>query len=526
LKEAIQSSERLAKTITLEIGQSSEIEKLGIELMGLSILAIVPNKETLRALEAQAREEILRSADDALYERRNASIQQERRVKENELNTEIAVETKKRQIRETQLDAERSVKQKQNEMKEEQLSFDTALEEKKQELIELTVANQRAEADAKAYELSAVMNSLQGVAPGVLQALTNVGMKPDKLIAIAFQELAENAGKIGQLNITPDLLQGIMAELVVRYNTIQQAQFYIERLGADFSDYLSEDFNYRKAVETAVTELSAVGRLQLLDRQHVPNFIFGEQDTVVVLGQDGLVANTLKYLREQPLIGVNPDPRRWDGVLLPFTVKDLRQLMPEVLRGQRQVRAVTLAKAELNDGQSLYGVNDLFIGRRTHVSARYQLELDGLLEQQSSSGIIVSTGMGSTGWLKSVLAGAAGIVSHAAQLQTAYPAPVPAGIEAHASGNGSGPLRRGAALQLAWDHPELYFTVREPFPSRTTSANLVFGRINSRLPLRVTSQMPEDGVIFSDGVESDYLEFNSGVEATIGLAEKQGRLVV
>jgi hypothetical protein len=211
LREAIQSSERLAKTITQEIGRNEEIGKLGIELMGLSILAIVPNKETLRALEAQAREEILRSADNALYERRNASIEQERRVKENELNTEIAVETKKKQFRETQLDAERSVKQKQNAMKEEQLSFDTALEAKKQELIELTVANQRAEADAKAYELSAVMNSLQGVAPGVLQALTNVGMKPDKLIAIAFQELAENAGKIGQLNISPDLLQGLMA---------------------------------------------------------------------------------------------------------------------------------------------------------------------------------------------------------------------------------------------------------------------------------------------------------------------------
>ncbi|OKP98990.1 SPFH domain-containing protein [Paenibacillus sp. P46E] len=210
LREAIKSSERLAKTITQETGRNEEIEKLGIELMGLSILAIVPNKETLRALEAQAREEILRSADNALYERRNASIEQERRVKENELNTEIAVETKKKQIRETQLDAERSVKQKQNAMMEEQLSFDTALEEKKQELIGLTVANQRAEADAKAYELSAVMNSLQGVAPGVLQALTNVGMKPDKLIAIAFQELAENAGKIGQLNISPDLLQGLM----------------------------------------------------------------------------------------------------------------------------------------------------------------------------------------------------------------------------------------------------------------------------------------------------------------------------
>ncbi|NUU63597.1 SPFH domain-containing protein [Paenibacillus agri] len=212
LRDAIQSSERLARSITQEIARNDEIEKLGIELMGLSILAIVPNKETLRALEAQAREEILRDADNALYERRNASIEQERRVKENELSTEIAVETKKKQIRETQLDAERAVKQKQNQMKEEQLSFDTALEEKKQELIELAIANKKAEADARAYELSAIMNSLQNVAPNVLQALTQVGMNPEKLIAIAFQDLAGNAGKIGQLNITPDLLQGLIAK--------------------------------------------------------------------------------------------------------------------------------------------------------------------------------------------------------------------------------------------------------------------------------------------------------------------------
>ncbi|MNH91005.1 SPFH domain / Band 7 family protein [compost metagenome] len=212
LKEAIQASERLAQNVTREIRTHEEIEKLGIELMGLSILAILPNRETIRALEAQAREEILRNADEALYERRNASIEQERRVKENELNTEIAVETKKRQIRETQLDAERAMKQKQNEMKEEQLKFDTELEEKKQDLISLTVANKKAEADAKAYELAAVMKSLQDVEPNVLQSLTNMDMKPDKLIAIAFQELAENAGRIGQLNITPDLLQGLMAD--------------------------------------------------------------------------------------------------------------------------------------------------------------------------------------------------------------------------------------------------------------------------------------------------------------------------
>ncbi|WP_277470108.1 MULTISPECIES: sugar kinase [unclassified Paenibacillus] len=347
-----------------------------------------------------------------------------------------------------------------------------------------------------------------------------------------------------------------LEELVVRYNTVQQAQFYIERLGADFSDYISEDLTYRKAVETAVIELSALGRVQVLERQHVPNFIFGDEDTVVVLGQDGLVANTLKYLQEQPLIGVNPDPQRWDGVLLPFTVKDLRLLLPEVFRSRRQVREVTLAKAELNDGQSLYGVNDLFIGRRTHVSARYLLQHGGTAEQQSSSGIIVSTGLGSTGWLRSVLAGAAGITRSAAGLglagrEAAGRVTAAAGISGGAAGRGlaagakagevtaaagrsqdtgrqgeAAGTGAGMASRLAWDDPNLYFTVREPFPSRTTSAGLVFGRVGRDEPLRITSQMPEDGVIFSDGVESDFLEFNSGVEAVISMAEKRGRLVV
>lgn len=212
LREAIQSSERLAQSITREIMQNEELEKLGIELMGFSVLAILPNKETMRALEAQAREQILRNADDALYERRNASIEQERRVKENELNTEIAVETKKKQIRETQLDAERSVSVKKNEIKEEQLQFDTMMEEKKQQLTELSIANAKSQADAKAYEMSAVMKSLEGVNPALLQSMANMGMNPDKLIAIAFQGLAENAGRIGQLNITPDLLQGLLSE--------------------------------------------------------------------------------------------------------------------------------------------------------------------------------------------------------------------------------------------------------------------------------------------------------------------------
>ncbi len=155
--------------------------------------------------------------------------------------------------------------------------------------------------------------------------------------------------------------------------------------------------------------LGQVGRVQTVDRSFLPNFVFAPEDTVVTLGQDGLVANTLKYLDGQPVVGVNPDPERWDGRLLPFRVRDLAKLMPEVVLRKRSTRSVTMAKAALNNGQTLYGVNDLFIGPKTHCSARYLIRSGEASETQSSSGVIVSTGMGSTGWLKSLLTGAAAI---------------------------------------------------------------------------------------------------------------------
>jgi len=210
ISNAIKASESLAQNITGELRENCEIHSLGIEVMGFSILAVLPNKETARALEAQAREEILKKADEALYERRNASIEQERRVKENELNTEIAIENKKKEIKETQLEAQRLVMQKENQIKDEKMGFETELEEKKKQLISLTVENAKAQADAKAYELSAMMKSFNGIDANVMQSLANMGMKPDKLIALAFQELAEKAEKIGQLNISPDLLQGLL----------------------------------------------------------------------------------------------------------------------------------------------------------------------------------------------------------------------------------------------------------------------------------------------------------------------------
>jgi NAD kinase len=293
-----------------------------------------------------------------------------------------------------------------------------------------------------------------------------------------------------------------LEELLARHHTLDQARFYLEHLGADFGDYLQEQAAYARSLSRAVEALQAWGRYQLLERSYLPNYVFGADDIVVTLGQDGLVANTLKYLDGEPLVGLNPEPERWDGVLLPFAAADLGALLPDVAREQRAERAVTLAQARLSDGQVLRAVNDLFIGPRSHTSALYDIELDGRREAQSSSGVIVSTGLGSTAWLRSIVTGSLAV---AQQL--------------------GGRAARAAAPQ-PWDSPELSFVVREPFPSRRSATTLVFGRVAAGRELTLHSRMPESGVIFSDGMEQDFLRFTAGMVARIGVAPVRGRLIV
>lgn len=316
-----------------------------------------------------------------------------------------------------------------------------------------------------------------------------------------------------------------LAELVARFNTVTQARFYVEHLGADFSDYLREDETYRQALAETQALLGHVGRVQTVDRGFLPNFLFAPEDTIVTLGQDGLVANTLKYLNGQPVVGVNPDPARWDGRLLPFQVRDLLKVLPEVLKRRRPTRPVTMAKATLNNGQTMYAVNDLFIGPKSHGSARYTVRSGEARETHSSSGIIVSTGLGSTGWLKSLLTGAVALAQSADALLAGLHGQDLFSIEA--SGRAS-PLqgRVQVKTEFAWDADYLFFTVREPFPTRTTGASLVAGRVTGAHPLILESHMAEGGVIFSDGIEKDFLEFNSGTQAVIGLAERKGLLVI
>jgi NAD kinase len=289
-----------------------------------------------------------------------------------------------------------------------------------------------------------------------------------------------------------------LQELVERFNTWPQAKFYLEHNDMDVSDYLDEHDVYQHRLATVERYLKPLGRYLSLDRLLLPSFRFSPNDIVIVLGQDGLVANTLKYLDGQPLVAINPDPARWDGILLPFTIEDLSEIAHQVLNAEATLTNVTFAEARNNEGQTLRAVNDLFIGPKSHTSARYKIQWNNRSETQSSSGIIVSTGMGSTGWFQSILAGAKAVM----------------GASQHA-------LEKG----FAWDAERLQFAVREPFPSKTTGTELVFGEINAHNRLVLESHMPENGIVFSDGIEQDYLPFNAGTLLHVSLAEQKGRLV-
>ncbi|HCL56004.1 MAG TPA: sugar kinase [Spirochaetia bacterium] len=291
--------------------------------------------------------------------------------------------------------------------------------------------------------------------------------------------------------------------LVVRFNTRQQAQFYVERLGGDFSDYEREHQVYYQALEKLVSHAEQFGNVQVIDWKFLPNFIFGPHDLVLTVGQDGLVANALKYLESQKLIGFNSDPSRWDGTLSNFQVEEALKIIPDSFENKSLVKQITKAKVVLSDGQALYAVNDFFIGIKNHSSARYIISAEGKSEYHSSSGVIISTPLGASGWMKSIVEGAAKIVG---------------GLEG-----------KPHELQQKipdWSEDTLTYAVREPFPSVNTKTDLVFGKVNSRSLLKLESKMGDDGFIFSDGVQDDFLNFNYSIIASFGLAETKGSLVV
>lgn len=316
-----------------------------------------------------------------------------------------------------------------------------------------------------------------------------------------------------------------LEELTEKFNTKSQARFYLRRSRENFAatagkqirstGYSGGDDAYNDLEaehETYTRELASLRDgvdfglpAMVVDRAFLPTFLFGPDDIVVALGQDGLVANVAKYTIGLPIIAVNPDPSRFDGILLPYSVVTGISAINDVIKNRAIVRKVTLAEAVLNDGQRLLAFNDLFIGSRTHVSARYRIQSGERSEVQSSSGVLVSTGAGSTGWLSSIF-----------NMATAV----------------SG-LARGAANQqrprttiAAWEDRKLIYVVREPFASKVSQVGMAIGSIPEGTELIIESHMPDHGAIFSDGIESDYIAFNSGAVARITVARQFATLVV
>lgn len=291
-----------------------------------------------------------------------------------------------------------------------------------------------------------------------------------------------------------------LESLIERFNTKAQAKFYIESLGGDFNDYEVEHEKFYESLIQVQTQLSKVIKNKTIDRLFLPSYIFAKNNLIVILGQDGLVANTAKYSKQCPIIAINPDTQRYDGILLPFNTNDFMLGINNVLSNNYKYKTYKFAEAKLNDGQKLLAFNDIFIGTVSHTSAKYKITFNNVSEYHSSSGLIISTKAGATGWLSSICNMAFNFVNlFDKNVKIKYP---------NIKDN------------------ELFFTVREPFKSFKTQIGLTVGIIKNQTELIIESLMPIGGVIFSDGIETDFLQFNSGSIVKIKISSESVKLVL
>lgn len=207
VRGVIQSADELAEVLKSALKEDETIQDFGLQVIAVSILGISPQPDTRKALEAATREEILKQQDDAIYKRRNAAIEQERAIKENELNTEIKVAEKEKEKREKEMETKRMMQEKQAELDAKRIANDIKLEEENRKLVDLQTENEKKKSDAKAYDSEVLLRTFAGVDTEVVKALAVSGMDSKSLIAKAFVEIGDKADKIGVLNVSPDLLE-------------------------------------------------------------------------------------------------------------------------------------------------------------------------------------------------------------------------------------------------------------------------------------------------------------------------------
>jgi hypothetical protein len=277
-----------------------------------------------------------------------------------------------------------------------------------------------------------------------------------------------------------------LQELLVAHGTLRQAAWVLERQGQALGPVSEAHERREAALRTVLAGLPPTWRRTRLDRAELDRFLFEPDDLVVVVGQDGLVANVAKYLDDQPVLGINPDPERIDGVLVRHPAAAAKDLVRDLHAGRAKTEVRTRVEAITDDGQRLRALNEIFVGHRSHQSARYQLTALGKTERQSSSGFLVATGTGATGWAASI--------ARASRLKVALPKPV---------------------------EPVVVLLVREPWPSRTTGTSLLGGRVDA---VSVVSEMEHGGTMFGDGIEADAVALPYGRTVTVRAAPTGLRL--
>jgi regulator of protease activity HflC (stomatin/prohibitin superfamily) len=214
LREALKLGQTLVALIREQLAEDPSLAALGIALLDISISALQPTPETARALEAEAREAILKEADDAIYNRRKSAVEQERTIKEAELQTELSVQQKEQEIEESRLLNQRAIQRGQVETERERLQAEIAAETQRKELIALSSENSRRQADTEAYAITERMRAFRELPVENLKAIAMAKMEPEQLMALAFESLAQNAAKIGELNLTPDLFGHLIKKSV------------------------------------------------------------------------------------------------------------------------------------------------------------------------------------------------------------------------------------------------------------------------------------------------------------------------
>jgi NAD kinase len=277
-------------------------------------------------------------------------------------------------------------------------------------------------------------------------------------------------------------------ELLARHATRGQAEFFLASRGRTLAEVDARHEALNEALTTVRAAIPLDWRRAEVERADLDRFLFADDDIVAVVGQDGLVANVAKYLEGQPVIGVDPEPDRNPGVLVPTAPASFAPLLDKVASGAARYESRTMVEAVTDDGQSLLALNEVFVGHSSHQSARYRLVAAEAEERQSSSGLIVSTGTGATGWCRSV----------AQQSHSTLELPAP-------------------------DEARLVWFVREAWPSPATGTSLVEGELGRDQALRVVAET--DGlVVFGDGIESDRLIAGWGQQITIRRAVRTLRL--